>query len=76
MKGNSMQKQRSREEILKHIDQAANSPAISPAEELSRMRHAQLETLLDIRDGVNRMLDSGMYDDHKAERDGKLPPRR
>ncbi len=66
---------RDRKEILGHIDEAVKSPAHGPGEEQRRLDIAVLETLLDIREGIQRMLDSGMYDDHKAEREGKLPPR-
>lgn len=54
--------QRTREEVLQHIDEAVKSPAHGPGEEQRRIDLAVLETLLDIRDGVNRMLDSGMYE--------------
>ena len=57
---------RTRQEILGHINEAVKSPAHSPGEEQRRIDLAVLECLLDIRDGVNYMMESQKQFDQRA----------
>ena len=59
-------KMRARKEILGNIDEAVKSPAHSPGEEQRRIDLAVLECLLDIRDGVNYMMESQKKFDQRA----------
>ena len=68
---------RTREEIEKEIDLKIKTPAVSVGAVDGAIQKAILETLLDIRDGVDYMVESQKRYDKaaKAQAAGKLPPR-